>query len=1009
MHTPPPAAQTAPPARAPRVCALGAQATLPDLERVAALGFDHVLLPAARPDMGPLIAAAQGRGLSVLVDLEVGHVPATADGSLPPIFVLAPAPTTDPRRPPASAQSATAIVADEEDAEGLAEFWAPRITTWSSMGIAGVRLLGLDSLPAAAVAPFLIRLRARAPKAVLFAWTPGLAWDSVANLPSNAVDYVACSLPWWDGQSDWIWRELDLLRRVAPVIAPAGAHRDGLAASLADGWMGELANLPDAVGVKALNELRALPGFGSGPARPLSGPGQQVTALLRTDAVDPRQAQQATLVLVNLNETAPAEVDGAAILAGAGSFGPWTADGQHAATLDPTSELTLEPGALLTFTAPALPLPKPRPVSGAERAARQPRLAIEAPSPCVENGRFPARRIVGDLVEVEADVIADSHDKLAVMLQWRGPGPDSDDGAWFETPMRLINNDRWTAAFPLQQLGMHQYRIQAWRDAYATFADELTKKHKAGVRTTLELQEGAILVGKAAERAAPAAKAALSGLMKALAAQDADAKRETLLSSETAALMAEADDRPLAVTLGPIPVQAERVAAGFASWYEVFPRSLSDDPSRHGTFADVERHLPRIRDMGFDILYFPPFHPIGRTNRKGRNNTLTPAPDDPGSPYAIGSADGGHDALHPELGTLEDFQHLRAAAAEHGLELAMDFAIQCSPDHPWLKQHHDWFNWRPDGTIRYAENPPKKYEDIVNVDFYAPGAVPSLWNELCDVVLFWAGQGVRVFRVDNPHTKPLPFWEWMIGEVQARYPDSLFLAEAFTRPKVMYRLAKVGFSQSYTYFTWRNTKAEFQDYLTELTQTPPREFFRPNFFVNTPDINPVFLQTSGRPGFLIRAALAATLAGLWGVYNGFELCEGTPMPGKEEYLDSEKYQLRAWDWDRPGNIVPEITQLNAIRRLNPALHSHLGVTFLPASGDQVLFFEKATKDRSNVILVAISMNPSYSQYAELSIPAALDVNDLLQGRQARWSDRTQRITLTPDRPYAIWRARTVVE
>ena len=1007
MQTSSSAVQTAAPARAPRVCALGAQATLPDLERAAALGFDHVLLPAARSDMGPLIAAAQGHGLSVLVDLTVGRVTVANDGSLPPIFVLAPAPTTDPRRSPATAPAATASIADEEDAASLAEFWAPRIATWSSMGIAGVRLLGLDSLPAATVAPFLIRLRARAPKAVLFAWTPGLAWESVAKLPPDAVDYVACSLPWWDGQSDWIWREMELLRRIAPVIAPAGLHHDALAASLADGWMSELANLPDTVEVKTLNGLRALPGFGSGPARPLSGPGQPVAALLRTDAVDPRQAQQATLVLVNLNETVPVEVDGAAILASAGSFGPWVADGDDVATLDPTSELTLEPGALLTFTAPALPPPKPRPVSGAEHAALQPRLAVEAPSPCVDNGRFPARRIIGDLVDVEADVIADSHDQLAVMLQWRGP--DDDEGAWRETPMRHVNNDRWTAAFPLQQLGMHQYRIQAWRDAFATFADELTKKHKAGVRTTLELQEGALLVGKAAERAAPAVKAELSGLVKALAAQDADARRETLLSPETAALMARADDRPLAVTLAPIPVQAERVAAGFAAWYEVFPRSLSDDPSRHGTFADVERHLPRIRDMGFDVLYFPPFHPIGRTNRKGRNNTLTPAPDDPGSPYAIGSAEGGHDALHPELGTIEDFQHLRAAAAEHGLELAMDFAIQCSPDHPWLKQHHDWFNWRPDGSIRYAENPPKKYEDIVNVDFYAPGAVPGLWNELCDVVLFWASQGIRVFRVDNPHTKPLPFWEWMIGEVQARYPDSLFLAEAFTRPKVMYRLAKVGFSQSYTYFTWRNTKAEFQDYLTELTQTAPREFFRPNFFVNTPDINPVFLQSSGRPGFLIRAALAATLAGLWGVYNGFELCEGTPMPGKEEYLDSEKYQLRAWDWDRPGNIVPEITQLNAIRRLNPALHSHLGVRFLPASGDQVLFFEKATKDRSNVILVAISMDPRYAQFAELSIPTALDVTDLLQGRQYRWSDRIQRITLTPDRPYAIWRARTVAE
>ncbi len=377
---------------------------------------------------------------------------------------------------------------------------------------------------------------------------------------------------------------------------------------------------------------------------------------------------------------------------------------------------------------------------------------------------------------------------------------------------------------------------------------------------------------------------------------------------------------------------------------------MSDDEHRHGTFRDVVRHLPRVRDMGFDVLYFPPIHPIGRKNRKGRNNTLTPGPDDPGSPYAIGSAEGGHDALHPELGTLADFQYLREQAAAHGLELAIDFAIQCSPDHPWLEQHKGWFAWRPDGTIKYAENPPKKYEDIVNVDFYAPDAIPDLWVALCEVVMHWAEQGVRLFRVDNPHTKPFPFWEWMIAEVRARYPDAIFLAEAFTRPKIMYRLAKIGFSQSYTYFTWRNHKRELQDYLVELTTTAPREFFRPHFFVNTPDINPVFLQTSGRGGFLIRAALAATLSGLWGVYSGFELCEAAPMPGKEEYLNSEKYQIRAWDWHRPGNIVAEITRLNQIRRENPALHSHLGIAFHTAYDDQVIYYARESADRSNVLL-----------------------------------------------------------
>ncbi len=1005
MHTPLRAGHSMTPARAPRICLLDSDAAFPDLDRAATLGFDHALLAAAPADVAAWAAAARPLGLSLLIDVNVGEVPLEATGgdSVPAMFVVTPAPMVDPRQPPRSAQAAIVTVADSDDAERLAEWWAPRVAALTEAGAAGVRVLGLANLPSATIAPFLIRLRELVLDAILFAWTPGLPWDSVAALPEGVVDYVACSLPWWDGQADWLWQELGLFRRIAPVVAPAGRHQDAMAALLADGWMRRLPDQAEAAEVERLNALRAQPAFGSGPARLLSGAGQAVTALLRTDAADPRQARQAALFLLNA-DAAPATVNGAAVLPGAGSFGPWLSEAPGEA-FDPALRLTLPPGAVAAFTAKALPPPVPQPAGGAEQAARRPRLAIEAASPCVDGGRFPSRRTVGDVVEVEADIIADGHDKLAAMLHWRGPG----EADWHEVPMQPLVNDRWTAAFPLRQLGVHHYRIQAWRDAYATYADELTKKHAAGVPVALELREGALLVAQAEARAGPAAKAALAQVVRSLSQHDADAQRQALLSPKVAGLMAGADDRPLAAMLDPVPVQAERVEAGFAAWYEVFPRSMSDDPARHGTFADVERHLPRVRDMGFDVLYFPPIHPIGRTNRKGRNNSLTPGPDDPGSPYAIGSPDGGHDALHPELGTIEDFQHLRAACAEHGLELAIDFAIQCSPDHPWLKQHRDWFNWRPDGSIRYAENPPKKYEDIVNVDFYAPGAVPGLWNELRDVVLYWAGQGIRLFRVDNPHTKPLPFWEWMIAEVQARYPDSIFLAEAFTRPKVMYRLAKVGFSQSYTYFTWRNTKAEFQEYLTELAQGPPREFFRPHFFVNTPDINPVFLQTSGRPGFLIRAALAATLSGLWGVYNGFELCEGTPMPGKEEYLDSEKYEIRAWDWDRPGNIVAEITQLNAIRRLNPALHSHLGVTFLPASGDQILFFEKATRDRSNVLLIAISMDPRFAQYAELGIPATCDVTDLLGGRQFRWTDRTQRITLTPDRPYAIWRIRNANE
>src|SRR5215213_1344050 len=484
------------------------------------------------------------------------------------------------------------------------------------------------------------------------------------------------------------------------------------------------------------------------------------------------------------------------------------------------------------------------------------------------------------------------------------------------------------------------------------------------------------------------------------------------MSPPVARAVAASGERPFQVQHPPLALEVERPQAEFASWYELFPRSQSGDAKRHGTFDDVIARLPNIRRMGFDVLYFPPIHPIGRKNRKGRNNSLTPASNDPGSPYAIGSGEGGHDAIHPELGTLEDFRRLIAAARENGLEIARDFAIQCSPDHPWLREHPDWFKWRPDGSIKYAENPPKKYQDIVNVDFY--GGDPSgLWAALRDVVLYWAGEGVRIFRVDNPHTKPLAFWQWMIADVRARYPDVIFLSEAFTRPKMMYRLAKVGFSQSYTYFTWRNTKHELADYLVELSTTEVKEFFRPHFFVNTPDINPYFLQTSGRAGFLIRAALAATLSGLWGVYSGFEVCEGEPLPGREEYLDSEKYEIRARDQNALGNIVAEISALNRIRRAHPALQSHLGVKFYNAFNDQILLYGKASPSGADIILIAVSLDPHHVQEATFELPlwvwklpdhGSLLVEDLVGDHRTVWTGKLQNVRLDPaDLPFAIWR------
>ncbi len=967
-----------------------------DAPRAEALGFDMLLVDASSAPPSP-------GSLPVLVDRHVGRVPA---GSVPPVFQVLPAPLLDPREAPAPADTAIAAIAGPEDVATLATWWGQQIGALVKSGFSGVRLLGLAELPAELLTDFLVRLRAGCPGALLFAWAPGLPWGALNGLPPGTLDCVAASLPWWDGEAPWFGQELAALRKVAPVVLPAAAGLDApvrhlaVAAAMAEGWLVPLAVREDELQRLNAARDRLLPG----PSRIVSAPGAEVLALVQTGGIDARAASEASLVLVNEGPAAATIMPGPLLARLGRDFLPFA--GPDGVTLDPLRPVELAPGALMAFRAEA-PAPLAAPaldLKAAAIAAKAPRLTIEAPSPCVDAGRFPVRRIVGEVVQVEADIIADGHDELAAVLRWQKPG-----GAWQEAPMRSVVNDRWAGSFPLMALGNHHYTVQAWRDDFATFVDELRKKHAAGVSITLELQEGRSLVEAAAKRSA---RKVFAPLVATLATGSEDARREALLAPATIALMADTDHRPFAVELDrPVLVQAERTGAGFASWYEVFPRSLSDDPARHGTFRDVIRHLPRIRAMGFDVLYFPPIHPIGRKNRKGRNNTLTPAADDPGSPYAIGSEAGGHDALHPELGTPADFAALIAAARDQRLELALDFAIQCSPDHPWLRAHKDWFTWRPDGSIRYAENPPKKYEDIVNVDFYADGAVPGLWVALAEAVLHWAALGVRLFRVDNPHTKPLPFWEWMIAEVQARYPDTVFLAEAFTRPKVMYRLAKVGFSQSYTYFTWRETKYEFEQYLTELTQGPAREFFRPHFFVNTPDINPVYLQGAGRGSYLARAALAATLSGLWGVYNGFELCEGTPVPGKEEYLDSEKYQLRAWDWDRPGNIVAEITALNAIRRANPALHSHHGVTFLRASNDRVLWFEKATAARDSVVLVAISLDVSGPQTADVEIPfwrftpesGALDVTDLLTSARFQWRDRSIRLTLQPGAPYALWR------
>lgn len=643
------------------------------------------------------------------------------------------------------------------------------------------------------------------------------------------------------------------------------------------------------------------------------------------------------------------------------------------------------------------------------QALLEPRIVIENTQPVLDGGLFAVKAVVNEVLQVSSKVYCDGHETLAVQLNWRQAG----SRRWHCLPMSFAGNDLWQVPFSVPEQGRYLFSIEAWIDPFATFCHDLEKKFSAGLAVELELQEGLLLLEHSIQRSHGLLREQLQALHQALPSLAPEAQVARLLQADTALLMREADHRTYLSRSPEYPLDVERQQALFASWYELFPRSITDDPQRHGTFNDVHERLPMIRDMGFDVLYFPPIHPIGMRYRKGRNNALQAEPDDPGSPYAIGSEAGGHDAIHPQLGSREDFRRLVAAAAEHGLEIALDFAIQCSQDHPWLKEHPGWFSWRPDGSIRYAENPPKKYQDIVNVDFYAAEAVPSLWLALRDVVLGWVQEGVKTFRVDNPHTKPLPFWHWLIANVRSQYPEVIFLAEAFTKPAMMARLGKVGYSQSYSYFTWRNTKSELQSYFEELNQPPWCYCYRPNFFVNTPDINPFFLHESGRAGFLIRAALATMGSGLWGMYSGFELCEATPIPGKEEYLDSEKYEIRPRDFTQPGNIIAEIAQLNRIRRQNRALQTHLGVAFYHAWNDNIVYFGKRTAERDNFILVAISLDPHNAQEAHFELPLwelGLDDNadtlgeDLMTGHRWTWHGKTQWMRIEPwHLPFAIWR------
>ena len=634
------------------------------------------------------------------------------------------------------------------------------------------------------------------------------------------------------------------------------------------------------------------------------------------------------------------------------------------------------------------------------------RVAIEAVSPEVEAGRFPAKRSLGERVAVEADVFADGHDAVACVIRYRHQSEE----AWTEVPMVALVNDRWRAEIMVSQLGRYVYTVQGWVDRFQTWRRQLAKRIAAGQDVAQELKLGAQLVEAAAKRAQGAESAVLAKHAAGLAGGDA------AIGKDLVDLMDRFADRSEAVTY---PRELEMLVdpqrARFSAWYELFPRSAGE-PGRHGTFRDVEKRLPYIAGMGFDVLYMPPIHPIGRTNRKGANNSVKASPGEPGSPWAIGSVEGGHKSIAPELGTLDDFRHLLGAAKEKGLDVALDIAFQCSPDHPYVREHPEWFRHRPDGSIQYAENPPKKYEDIVPFDFECE-TWRELWGELLSIVTYWIDKGVRIFRIDNPHTKPFPFWEWLIGEVKRDNPDVIFLAEAFTRPKVMYRLAKCGFTQSYTYFAWRHTAWEITQYFTELTQTPVSDYFRPNLWPNTPDILTEYLQTGGRPAFAARLVLAATLGANYGIYGpAFELCEARAKePGSEEYVDSEKYQLRSWNIDSPDSLREMITLVNEIRRENVALQSDRGLRFHTTENESLIAYTKSTTDLADVVLTVVNLDPHHTQAGMVTLPLkdlgldtdkSYQAHELLSGARYMWNGARNYVEINPHAaPAQIFRFR----
>ncbi|HMW17947.1 MAG TPA: alpha-1,4-glucan--maltose-1-phosphate maltosyltransferase [Accumulibacter sp.] len=633
-----------------------------------------------------------------------------------------------------------------------------------------------------------------------------------------------------------------------------------------------------------------------------------------------------------------------------------------------------------------------------------PRVNIEAVKPQIDGGRYPIKRVIGEKVHVSADIFKEGHDKLAALLKVRKVG----NKEWQESPLTQGDNDHWYGEFTVTAIGRWEYTIEAYAEPYLSWVDEITKKNLPGANIGSELLEGLTIIKKGAAKAQKDDRARMENIIAALesaltAGEHAGAV-ELGVGNVMRSLMAKYPDRSEGYELTPsLQVMVNRPVTRFAAWYEFFPRSQSNTPYRHGTLQDSIRRLPAIKAMGFDVIYLPPIHPIGYAFRKGKNNSLTALPDDVGSPWAIGNEHGGHTGLEPKLGTWADWDQFVASCRELGIEIALDYVMNCSPDHPYVAKHPDWFFHRPDGSIKYAENPPKKYQDVYPLNFGTTDRA-GLWQEMLHIFLFWISKGVTTFRVDNPHTKPVPFWEWVIGEVHRVHPEVIFLAEAFTKPKMMRLLAKIGFAQSYTYFTWRNNKYELAEYVGELTGSEMKDYFTGNFFANTPDILPPILQIGGRPAFIMRAVLAATLSSVYGIYSGYELCENAALPGKEEYLDSEKYEIRVRDWQAPGNIIDVITRINRIRRESPALQTYNDVHFLSVDNPQLIAYAKMSADRSDIIICVVNLDPFHKHSGTLQIPLDLfgidyheqyQAHDLLSDERYRWWGPTAYVELGP--------------